>query len=459
MSVVSTKEDIKAEQVMDDLTNKENKEQVLIAAEKPAATDENKLATLKAKLAEKNNAPTVSEVKTKKERSINFGVVGSGQSGSRLAEQLYRLGYDAVVMNTAPQDLKFINIPDSNKLLLEYGLGGAAKDTEIGKAAAEMYREQIEKLVNTQLSDAQVLLFALSLGGGSGAGSCETIVDILSATGKPLCVITVLPTASEDAQTKSNALNTLSKLASFTQSKKVNNLIVVDNAKIETIYKDISQIDFFNVANKAIIEPIDMFNTLSSMPSPVKPLDPMEFSKILLDGEGLTVYGELTVDNYAEDTALAEAIIGNLSNNLLAEGFDLKQARYVGYVIAANKDVWAKIPASSVEYANSMINDLCGYPKGVFKGIYVIDTPHNVVKIYSMFSGLSLPSSRVEQLKTETKELHTNSKSKDDARNLSLKIDMGTNDTISEAQRIKNQMSAKKSGFGKLTTNVIDRRK
>jgi hypothetical protein len=69
-----------------------------------------------------------------------------------------------------------------------------------------------------------------------------------------------------------------------------------------------------------------VFNTLSSMASSVKGLDPMEFSKIFLDSEGLTIYGEFDVANYQEDTAIAEAIINNLTNNLLATGFDLKQS-------------------------------------------------------------------------------------------------------------------------------------
>ena len=78
-----------------------------------------------------------------KERSLVLGVLGSGQAGSRLAEAFYKLGYDSVAVNTAMQDLKFIDIPDSNKLLLEYGLGGAAKEVEIGKAAAESHRGEI----------------------------------------------------------------------------------------------------------------------------------------------------------------------------------------------------------------------------------------------------------------------------------------------------------------------------
>ena len=234
---------------------------------------------------------------------------------------------------------------------------------------------------------------------------------------------------------------------------------MVDNAKIEAIYHNISQVDFYGTANKAIVEPIDMFNTLSSMPSSVKGLDPMEWGKLFTDGEGLTVYGELTVENFAEDTAIAEAVVNNLNGNLLAGGFDLKQSRYVGVIITANKETWAKIPSSSITYAMAMVNDQCGTPKGVFKGIYTVESPDPVVKVYSMFSGLGLPESRVTQLKKDAAELLQNVKGKDEQRNLSLNLETGTNETITAAQKVKEKIAAKSSAFGKLVGGVVDRRK
>ncbi len=452
MSATSITEENKPEKLVDNLS-----EEVKPSEE---AVDVSKLAALKAKSqAKQQESKMAAKIVAPKERSLQLGVLGSGQAGSRVAECFYKLGYQACVVNTALQDLKYIDIPDSNKLLLEYGLGGAAKEIEIGKAAAETHRNQIVQLVNDRLSSAQVHLLCLSLGGGSGAGSCETLVDLLAETGKPLVVIAALPMDTEDAQTKSNALETLAKLAKLTQVKRVSNLIVVDNAKIETIYHHVSQVDFYGVANKAIVDPIDAFNTLSSMPSSTKALDPMEFSKLFIDGEGLSVYGEFTVDNYQEDTAIAEAVINNLSGNLLASGFDLKQSKYVGFMVVANKEVWSKIPASSINYASSMINDLCGNPKGVFKGMYVVDSTVDTVKVYSMFSGLGLPNSRVEQLKTETRELQSKVKDKDDSRNLTLNLDTGVNETVSAAQKIKDKIAAKSSSFGKLVTGLVDRRK
>lgn len=452
MPATSVTEQVAKEEVVDDMSTTEVKPS--------EAVDQSKLAALKAKSqAKQQENKMAAKIVSGKERSLVLGVIGSGQAGSRLAEAFYKMGYDSVAVNTAMQDLKFIDIPDANKLLLEYGLGGAAKELEIGKMAAESHRGEILQLINDKLANSQVNVLCLSLGGGSGAGSCETMVDLLASLGKPLVVMTVLPMDTEDTQTKANALETLSKLAKLTQTKKVNNLIVVDNAKIEAIYHNVSQVDFYGTANKAIVDPINVFNTLSSMPSSVKGLDPMEWGKLFTDGEGLTVYGELTVDNFSEETAIAEAVVNNLNGNLLAGGFDLKQSRYVGVIIAANKDVWAKIPSSSITYAMAMVNDQCGTPKGVFKGIYTVESPDAVVKVYSIFSGLGLPDSRVTQLKKEAQELAQNAKGKDEARNLNLQLETGVNETVSAAQKIKEKIAAKSSPFGKLVGGVVDRRK
>lgn len=393
----------------------------------------------------------------KKTKSINLGFVGSGQGGSKIVSVFHKLGYDSVCMNTAQQDLKFIEMPDQNKLLLSYGLGGAAKDLSIGQQAAETNLEQIRTLL-TKLDQSHVNVLCFSLGGGSGAGSCFTVIDLLAELGKPIVVMTVLPMESDDVQTKSNSLETLAKLTKLAQQKKIANLIVVDNAKIEVLLQNTSQLDFFNVANKTIANTIDVFNTLSSLPSSVKPLDPTEWARILIDGEGLSIYGELVINNYEEPTAIAEAVISNLTSNMLAEGFDIKDAKYVGVIVAGNKSVMDKIPASSVNYAMAMINEQCSNPTGIFKGIYTVDSDEDNIKVYSFFSGLSLPESRISSLKKEVNAQMQKVKEKEERRNLNLTFDTGKETNVSAAKKIQEQIAKNNSAFGKLVGNVVDRR-
>lgn len=422
--------------------------------------DDERLARLQERMAARQKGdvgpPIIVEEKT---RSIEFGIIGSGQAGSRLAECFHKLGYAAVAINTASQDLEHIDMPESNKLLLEFGLGGAAKELEIGHAAAEAHRDAINELVHRHLGDTQLLLFCTSLGGGSGAGSAEVVVDILSQMERPVAVITVLPQSTDDPQTKDNAYNTLSRFTKMAQQRKIDNMIVVDNAKIEAIYSDVGQFNFFPVSNKAIVEPIDQFNKFSCRPSAVKALDPTEFGKIFTDGQGLTIYGMMTVSNYEEETAIAEAVIDDLNGSLLASGFDLKKARYVGAIFVANEKVWEKIPSSSVNYAMSMINDVCGNPLGVYRGIYTTDTEEDAVRVYSMFSGLGLPTDRLEQLKVEAKERMKKAEEKDEERVAALKMD-APEESVSAAEAIKKRIQAKRSSFGKLHNRaVVDRRK
>lgn len=446
MGAITTRNITESETMIDDLESKT-----------PQDMDDDKLAKLKAKMANKKEEGSMSMANDK---SIKLSIIGLGQCGSRIAETWYKRGYSAIVMNTAQQDLKFIDMHQSNKLHLEYGVGGAAKDMGIGTAAANQYKQQITEMIDTQLPGGTFCV-CTSLGGGSGAGMLPVVIDVLQGKGA-IILICALPMQSDDAQTKANALETLEGLLGLVKSGKVQNIICVDNAKIETIYNDVGQMDFYSTANKAIVEPLDAFNTLTSMPSSVKSLDPMELSRIMIDSGGFTVYGTINVKNYEEDTAIAEAVISNLGSNLLAEGFDLKQSKYVGVIVAANKDVWAKIPASSVNYALAMIGDVCSSPLAIFRGVYTTDDPSNEVKVYSIFSGLGLPSIRITQLQNETKDLMQNIKVKNEQRNTNLTMGNEKGTVVSDAERIKKKVAEKNSAFGKFvanTTGVVDRRK
>lgn len=436
--------------VTTEIKNKEQEEIIDDISENTEASDvDAKLEALKAKMAQKKGASMPAKIVEEKRKSLKFGVIGTGQAGSRVCLAFNKLGYPSIAINTAIQDLEQIDLPKDNKLVLEYGLGGAAKDTGIGHEAAETHREAIESLILDKLDETHVFLLCLSLGGGSGAGSHDVIIDILSNIGKPIVVITILPMSNEDTQTKQNALNTLAKLAVLANNKTISNLIVVDNAKLETIYSDVSHMNFFTVGNQAIVKTIDAFNHFSSMSSLDKPLDPMEWAKIFTDGEGLCIYGEVQVTNYKEDnTAIAEAIIESHEEGLLAGGFDLGQAKYAGTIIVANSNVWEDIPRGSVDYAMSLIQEKCPGADGVFRGTYVDDSiRENIVYVYSIFSGLGLPESRVVQLRKDVEADKEKTQARVKTRNTNLVLDTGVEKAVSKAEEVRQKIAKNKSTF------------
>ncbi|HUU88857.1 MAG TPA: hypothetical protein VMX17_14050 [Candidatus Glassbacteria bacterium] len=395
-------------------------------------------------------------------RSLKFGVVGLGQCGARVAESFFLLGYDVIVANTATQDLVHINVPEDNKLFMDIGLQGAAKNTDRGQEAAEQYREEIQKLYFKELGDCEVIILASSCGGGTGAGGLPTVIEILQETGKPIVVIAVLPMVSEDVKTKGNTIDTISILANLVNDNKIQSLITVDNAKIESIYSGVNQMEFYKVANQAIVEPIDVFNTFSMKPSDVKPIDSSEWASLLLNGQGLSIYGQMSLTNYEEDTSIAEAVVESLSDNLLAGSFDLTQANNVGFIVIANENVWKNIPAGSINYASLMLADVFNEPEGTFKGIYSDESiSDGVVKIYTFVSGLSLPAVRMKELQEEVEAQKANAMTKNKKRSEKLNMDLNKNTATSQVDKIKQKVANKMSGFGKLTSGkgVVDRRK
>jgi hypothetical protein len=241
---------------------------------------------------------------------------------------------------------------------------------------------------------------------------------------------------------------------------KISNIIIVDNAKIESIYSDVGPFNFFPVSNKAIVEPLNVFNTMSRRRDEgVKVLDSSEFGKLFLDGRGFTTYGTMTIDNYEDEMAIATAIVESLKSNLLASGFDIRQARYAGFMLVAPEEVWNKIPTASLDFAQHMINDACESPLAIFYGVYRDDIGEDCIKVYSMFSGLGIPDERVEQLRNEAKNKMAKATKKDDERKMQLKVDVGE-ETVNKVEEIKNRIQRKVSPFTQVHGGAVqDRRK
>jgi hypothetical protein len=132
----------------------------------------------------------------------------------------------------------------------------------------------------------------------------------------------------------------------------------------------------------------------------------------------------------------------------LASGFDLAQTKYVGLVIAANENAWRQIPRGSVEYARELIKENCPGTESIFYGTYVDNSiKEDVVKLYSMFSGLGLPDSRVVQLRKDVEAEAVKTQERAKARGNNLTLDTGKDKTISKAEEIRQKITKNKSKF------------
>ena len=412
----------------------------------------------------KGEEEEVIDVVSRRGVAIEMAVIGVGQAGSRIAETMHKKGYDVGVINTSAQDLEFIEVLPHQKLLCEGSLGGTGKDLDLCMEIIEDNIDNIMPFVDEVVEGNNMVYLAVSGGGGTGSGSVNTLVPMLFETGLPVGVIYVLPKATEDAQSKKNSIETLSKLARMTTENMVSSLIVVDNARIEQIYANLSQTKFWETANNAIVDPLHTFNVLTAKASRHTSLDPSDFGKIIACGDCST-YGVMEVEDYMEETALAESVIESLSSTVLASGFDLSQTRAGGVIITGSKETLDKIPAININYCFHMISEETN-GASIFQGVYDVDSDSDSVKIYSWFAGLGLPKDRVDSLKRESKLQSAVASEKEKNRGAAMTLDLEEDKVSTVASQITRKIQKKKSGFSRLQkgggqgrSSIIDRRK
>lgn len=424
------------------------------------AVDKNKVKEMLMSKMKKKESEMV-ELIQKQDRALNWFVVGCGQGGSRIAETFYDSGYESVVINTAEQDLTHIQVPTQNKLLLKYALDGAAKDISMGEDAFLTYQDEIDKFIQGKMpEDTNMIILSVTGGGGTGSGSVEPMIDILKTYQVPLIVLYVLPLQSDDVTSKNNSLITLAKLAKYAKNDVISSLMVVDNAKIETL-PYLKQGNFWSQANSVIVEPLHMFNMLSVCASNYTSLDPMDTGKLLTTGD-CCIYGQVEVEDYMEETALAEAVMESLESGLLAGGFDLTSARAAGIILLGSKDILDELPAVNVNYAYAMINEVTNNAT-VYRGMYEAETDGKI-KIFAIFSGLGLPESRIDALKLEAKERMKELTNKEEQRGTKMEMSFENDAVKTDIDKIHQKIKKKKSAFNKLANTamkgrLVDRRK
>lgn len=402
------------------------------------------------------------KIGSKQHVSLRFGVVGSGQAGGRMAEVFHRFGYDACAINTAKQDLDTLSIPESRRMLIEYTISGSGKDIEIGQAAIVNNRDAVTEFIAPVLQDCDVAVLTLSLGGGSGSGSAVPMVDILSQLGKPLLVLCALPGSFDDNQSKFNAMATLGRLADFSQRGIVNSLIVIDNAKIENTFPSLSPSKFWEVSNRSAIEPLHLFNTVTAIPSDIEVMDAMDLSRALLEAGNCALFGSMDIkkeEYQGDDSALLSAMIRKLSDALPADDFDLKEAQAVGILVTAKKEVLDSLPYANIAYLFKYISDEYDSSRS-FKGIYSVAPEEDTddIRVSFIFSGMGLPSRRVDELKREA-DKHL-SKLEEKKKKTAAGMQMGQGkSTMSRADQMIAKAKQQQSAIGKLLGNKVDRKR
>ena len=344
--------------------------------------------------------------------ALTYAIVGSGQGGGRIAKAFYDLGYKkTVVFNTAQSDLALLDLPDEHKFHLDcFGQQGAGKNQEKAKVAFESKGQEIfNKLRDIFGEKVDRILVCAGVGGGTGGGSVETLVDIskryFTYIGKEKAnervgVVASLPTTGECASpaVAKNAHNRMTVLSVGAANGEFAPLIIVDNDKIKKLYPQLTVKQFWPTLNNTVAGLFHVFNVLATKNSNYTAFDPADYDTVMKT-KGCMIFGVTTVKNVESETSVSNALKQNLEKTLLASGFDLTTAEGAASIVVGGSKQYEEVAGlmDSIEYGFDTLAAITGGAI-IHRGIYE-DAGKDKLVAYTIVGGLDAPAKRLEDLK------------------------------------------------------------
>ena len=338
-----------------------------------------------------------------------FAWIGSGQGGGRLAKAFYDRGYrKCIAVNTSSQDLDTLDLPNAQKLLLDVGEQGAGKDMSRGREAASKYKQHIFDLMRKIYgNNVDHLFVCIGAGGGSGSGSTDILIEVAKKymkyighdnPEKRVGVVLSLPTRGEagSPQVAKNAHEVLDTTNKLAVNNEISPLIVLDNAKIEKMYRGLTVKKFWPTVNNTISGLFHVFNVLTNQSSPYTSFDPTDYATVLQCG-GVMVMGVAKLKEFEDEQSVSRAVKTNIEKTLLSD-VDISDARVAACVAVGGKDIMENTAGlmDSLSYGFDTLSSLC--PNATLhRGIY--EDNKDSLRLFTLVSGLSVSDKRKLQLK------------------------------------------------------------
>lgn len=341
--------------------------------------------------------------------STRFAWLGSGQCGGRLVKSFYDLGYKkTIAVNTTHHDLDLLDIPDTQKYLMDIGEKGAGKDMDRGNYAVTQWRQDILHLARrTYGTEVDHMMVCFGAGGGTGGGSALELVDAakdyMRSIGnknpnKSVGVIMTLPTVGEASspQVAENAYKVAHQMGELAANGQISPLVIIDNEKISKMYPGKTVREFWPSINSTVAGMFDVLNRLSSLSTAYTSFDPVDYQSVIKSG-GCAIMGLTRVDNYKDRFSLSGAVKHNLEKTLLSDGFDLSTAKVAGCNFVGSKRMMSTTPnlQDNINFAFDVLADITGNAT-IHRGIY--EDNRDTLRVYTIIGGLDFPTARVEEL-------------------------------------------------------------
>lgn len=246
-------------------------------------------------------------------------VIGVGGGGGNAVNHMFKYGIkdvDFIIANTDNQALEKSPIPVKIQLgaSLTQGLG-AGNNPERGSNAARESHDLICDALDIQPdgetpSQTKMLFVTAGMGGGTGTGAAPVIAKIAKDAGILTVAIVTLPFRWEGPKRVTQAIEGLQLL-----SENVDSLLVVDNEKVMSQFKNLKLSDAFGCADDVLTKAAKGIAEIITNPGGVN-VDFADVNTVLKDS-GIALMGTGVGEGENRDSKAIEAALSSplLSNN------------------------------------------------------------------------------------------------------------------------------------------------
>ncbi|MBU3965512.1 cell division protein FtsZ [Patescibacteria group bacterium] len=241
------------------------------------------------------------EVKPEIETFARIKVVGVGGSGGNAISRMINSrikGVDFIAINTDTQALHHSQATEKIHIGRSITKGlGAGMSPEIGRAAAEESKKDIEKA----LKGADMVFVTCGLGGGTGTGAAPIIAEVAREVGALTVAVVTRPFGFEGVERARIAEEGLEQL-----KNKVDTSIVIPNERLlQIIDKKTSLMDAFKTVDNVLKQAVQGISDLITVPGIVN-VDFNDVKAIMKDaGSALMGVGIASGENRAVEAAKA----------------------------------------------------------------------------------------------------------------------------------------------------------
>jgi cell division protein FtsZ len=212
-------------------------------------------------------------------------VVGIGGGGVNAVNRMIDAGLKGVEFVAINTDAQALLMSDADVKLdvgreLTRGLG-AGSDPEVGRAAAESHRDEIEEVIK----GADMVFITAGEGGGTGTGAAPVIAELAKSMGSLTIGVVTRPFSFEGRRRAVQAETGIQKLR-----EKVDTIIIIPNDRLLTVSNEkTSVLNAFKMADEVLLQGVSGITNLITTPGLIN----TDFAdvKMILSSAGTSLMG------------------------------------------------------------------------------------------------------------------------------------------------------------------------